>query len=130
MTTELIGVPQGQPKPCTLMMCGACPGRTADGSCPYWQEPCALQVSALFHIASTNAPPPLPDNISDDCRSFLLLCFRRWASSMQLLQLSLATLQGSSRHSLRCHTDKPVHSNTEAGSPAEHAARACLVTCT
>eukprot|EP00891_Asterochloris_glomerata_P008564 jgi/Astpho2/8564/e_gw1.00125.48.1_t len=35
------------------------------------------QVSALFHIASTNAPPPLPDNISDDCRSFLLLCFRR-----------------------------------------------------
>ena len=96
-----------------------------------WQEPSASQVSALFHIASTNAPPPLPDNISADCRSFLLLCFIRWASRLQLLQLPLAVLQGGRRHPLHCHAlaDKPLHSNSKAGSPADQAACVCLMTC-
>ncbi len=37
----------------------------------------ALQVSALFHIASSKGPPPIPENISPECRDFLLLCFNR-----------------------------------------------------
>ena len=129
MTAELVGLPQGQPRPCTFRLCGSCPGHIAEGSCPHWREPSALQVSALFHIASTNAPPPLPDNISDDCSSFLLLCFRRWASSMQLFQLPLAVLQRGSRHPLYCHAlaAKPLHSESEAGSPADQATHACLI---
>ncbi len=36
-----------------------------------------MQVSALFHIASSKGPPPIPENISPECRDFLLLCFNR-----------------------------------------------------
>lgn len=39
-----------------------------------------MQVSALFHIASSKGPPPIPENISPECRDFLLLCFNRYRS--------------------------------------------------
>ena len=36
-------------------------------------------VAAMFHIASSRAPPPLPADLvlSPDARDFLSLCFRR-----------------------------------------------------
>lgn len=40
-----------------------------------------MQVSALFHIASSKGPPPIPENISPECRDFLLLCFNRCCPS-------------------------------------------------
>lgn len=45
------------------------------GKPPYSEFP--TQVSVLFHIASTQEPPTLPPNISDDTQSFLTLCFQR-----------------------------------------------------
>jgi len=38
------------------------------------------QVSALFHIASSKGPPPLPEQLSQAGRDFLLLCFKRRAA--------------------------------------------------
>eukprot|EP00743_Colponemidia_sp_Colp-15_P006898 GILK01007445.1.p1 GENE.GILK01007445.1~~GILK01007445.1.p1 ORF type:complete len:799 (-),score=114.96 GILK01007445.1:135-2531(-) len=35
------------------------------------------QVSALFHIAASKTPPPIPDFLSADAHDFLLLCFKR-----------------------------------------------------
>ena len=35
------------------------------------------QISALFHIASSKAPPPLPPGISPSAVDFLLLTFKR-----------------------------------------------------
>ena len=35
------------------------------------------QVSALFHIASSKAPPPVPDSLSPEGRDFLRQCMRR-----------------------------------------------------
>ncbi|DBA78684.1 hypothetical protein WJX77_001730 [Trebouxia sp. C0004] len=43
---------------------------------PPWSQ-FQSQVSALFHIASSKGPPPIPENISPECRDFLLLCFNR-----------------------------------------------------
>eukprot|EP00850_Spirogloea_muscicola_P016230 SM000130S27117 [mRNA] locus=s130:206092:211730:- [translate_table: standard] len=34
-------------------------------------------VSALFHIAASKAPPPIPDHLSPEAKDFLLKCFRR-----------------------------------------------------
>ena len=36
-----------------------------------------LQVSAMFHIASSKGPPPIPDHLSAEAREFILLCFDR-----------------------------------------------------
>jgi len=49
---------------------------TADISNEIWLM-LHMQVSALFHIASSKGPPPIPENISPECRDFLLLCFNR-----------------------------------------------------
>ncbi len=38
-----------------------------------------LQVSAMFHIASSKGPPTIPDSLSADCKDFLYLCFNRYA---------------------------------------------------
>lgn len=35
-------------------------------------------VAAMFQIASSKDPPPLPDNLSPEAKDFLLLCFNRW----------------------------------------------------
>lgn len=35
------------------------------------------QVSAMFHIASSNSGPPIPDWISPEAHEFLSLCFKR-----------------------------------------------------
>lgn len=37
----------------------------------------AVQVSAMFHIASSKGPPPIPDSLSPEGKDFLLLCFNR-----------------------------------------------------
>lgn len=34
-------------------------------------------AAVMFHIASTNEPPKLPDFISDDAKNFLQKCFIR-----------------------------------------------------
>jgi serine/threonine protein kinase len=36
------------------------------------------QVSVLFHIASSNAPPPIPAHLSPAAQDFLLKCFERY----------------------------------------------------
>ena len=43
---------------------------------PPWSH-FSSQISALFHIASSKAPPPLPQGISPSAVDFLLLAFRR-----------------------------------------------------
>ena len=34
-------------------------------------------ISALFHIAQANTPPPMPPGLSPDVNDFLLRCFQR-----------------------------------------------------
>ena len=36
-----------------------------------------MQVSALFHIGSTDKPPPIPPRLSKEGRDFLIRCFNR-----------------------------------------------------
>eukprot|EP00983_Pelagomonas_calceolata_P129065 1161575-Pelagomonas_calceolata.AAC.13 len=36
-----------------------------------------MQVAAMFHIASTKEPPPLPEHLPPEAKDFLLLCFNR-----------------------------------------------------
>ena len=43
---------------------------------PPWHQ-FKTQVSALFHIASTNKPPQLPSSLSPTARSFILKCLQR-----------------------------------------------------
>ncbi len=43
---------------------------------PPWSQ-FRTQVSALFHIASTNKPPKIPEEASSDARSFILKCLQR-----------------------------------------------------
>ena len=43
---------------------------------PPWSEH-GSQVSALFHIASSKAPPPIPEWMSPEGKDFLHLCFNR-----------------------------------------------------
>ncbi|KAK9818541.1 hypothetical protein WJX74_002024 [Apatococcus lobatus] len=43
---------------------------------PPWSQ-FSSQVSALFHIAASKGPPPIPENVSPECQNFLLLCFNR-----------------------------------------------------
>jgi len=45
------------------------------GKPPYSEFP--TQVSVLFHIASTQEPPTLPNHITEECHSLLMLCFQR-----------------------------------------------------
>lgn len=49
------------------------------GGCLTWGRGVAVvvQVSALFHIASSKEPPHMPPSVSGDGRQFLLLCFNR-----------------------------------------------------
>eukprot|EP00884_Botryococcus_braunii_P019516 jgi/Botrbrau1/6248/Bobra.0129s0003.2 len=43
---------------------------------PPWSQ-FSSQVSALFHIASSKGPPPIPEHLSPEAKDFLLLCFNR-----------------------------------------------------
>ena len=38
---------------------------------------CCLQIRVMFHVASTQDPPDLPEHLSDEAKDFLLLCFQR-----------------------------------------------------
>lgn len=40
---------------------------------------CPLQVSALFHIASSKGGPPIPESLSPEAKDFLQLCCNRCA---------------------------------------------------
>lgn len=57
------------------------------GKPPYAGTPA---VTAIYKIASSNEPPPLPDGISDSLRDFLSKCFvvdpAKRASVAELLQ--------------------------------------------
>jgi serine/threonine protein kinase len=44
---------------------------------PPWSGEFSEQISALFNIATTTDPPPLPDYLSEDAKHFLTLCFLR-----------------------------------------------------
>ena len=45
---------------------------------PPWKTMKFGSISALmYHVANTNDPPPMPEDISDAMRSFLYLCFQR-----------------------------------------------------
>eukprot|EP00850_Spirogloea_muscicola_P007432 SM000037S13567 [mRNA] locus=s37:673594:679218:- [translate_table: standard] len=51
----------------------------ATGKPPWsqFQSQAGPPVSALFHIAASKAPPPIPDHLSPEAKDFLLKCFRR-----------------------------------------------------
>jgi hypothetical protein len=44
---------------------------------PPWSSRFADQVSAMFNIATTEDPPPMPNDLSDEAKDFLLHCFKR-----------------------------------------------------
>lgn len=44
---------------------------------PPWSGEFNEQISALFNIATTNDPPPIPASLSREARDFLMLCFKR-----------------------------------------------------
>jgi serine/threonine protein kinase len=44
---------------------------------PPWSQQYTSHVSAMFHIANTTQPPPLPESISLDARDFILQCLQR-----------------------------------------------------
>jgi len=43
---------------------------------PPWSQ-FKTQISALYHIGSTNDAPELPDDLSEDCQDFILWCLER-----------------------------------------------------
>jgi len=44
---------------------------------PPWSTEYKDQVSALYNIAISNSTPPIPDFLSEQCKDFLMQCFRR-----------------------------------------------------
>uniref|UniRef100_A0A7S1X2H0 Protein kinase domain-containing protein n=1 Tax=Tetraselmis chuii TaxID=63592 RepID=A0A7S1X2H0_9CHLO len=44
---------------------------------PPWSQHFPVPMSAMFHIASSKHPPPLPERLSPEARDFLMLCFNR-----------------------------------------------------
>lgn len=47
----------------------------ATGNPPYSEF--SNHIAALFHITSSTDPPPMPDDLSDNARAFVLECFKR-----------------------------------------------------
>uniref|UniRef100_A0A6B2LDW5 Protein kinase domain-containing protein n=1 Tax=Arcella intermedia TaxID=1963864 RepID=A0A6B2LDW5_9EUKA len=43
---------------------------------PPWSNEYKEQATALFNIASRNEGPPIPDDVSAECKDFLSLCFK------------------------------------------------------
>jgi hypothetical protein len=44
---------------------------------PPWSN-YATPVAAMFQIASSKDPPPIPEHLSPQAKDFLLMCFNRW----------------------------------------------------
>ena len=44
---------------------------------PPWSDAYAAPMAAMFHIASSKDPPPLPEGLSAQARDFLMRCFQR-----------------------------------------------------
>ena len=34
-----------------------------------------LQLTAMFHIATSGEHPPIPEHLSEQCKAFLIRCF-------------------------------------------------------
>eukprot|EP00854_Cymbomonas_tetramitiformis_P005976 gene5976-7182_t len=65
----------GHGRPADIWSVGCTVIEMATGK-PPWSE-FASQVSALFHIASSQSSPPLPEFLSAEAEDFLHLCFNR-----------------------------------------------------
>ena len=66
---------------------------------PPWKAMQFSSVSALlYHICNTNKPPEMPDDISNELRSFLMICFQREPAerptAKRMLQHPFVTIQG------------------------------------
>lgn len=87
-----------------------------------------LQVAALFHIANSKGPPPLPENISSEARDFLLLCFARCHPQLFLTATyARHTCLGVRELPLRlCHF--MVHGNCNTWRCAQVQLNNCLLT--
>lgn len=66
----------GHGRPADIWSVGCTVIEMATGK-PPWSN-YAAPVAAMFQIASSKDPPPIPDNISPEAKDFLLLCFNRW----------------------------------------------------
>lgn len=51
------------------------------------------QISVLFHIASSNAPPPIPSHLSPVAQDFLRQCFERYYSRISCFRSVKANLE-------------------------------------
>lgn len=65
----------GHGRPADIWSVGCTVIEMATGK-PPWSD--TEQMSALFKIATSKDPPPIPDCLSPECKDFLLLCFHRY----------------------------------------------------
>lgn len=80
------------------------------------------QMSALFKIATSKDPPPIPDTLSPECKDFLLLCFHRYngdaSCSMDKAHVhsNAHPIPQGSQVACECHTSvaAPVYSQHRA----------------
>eukprot|EP00899_Mesostigma_viride_P002866 jgi/Mesvir1/12580/Mv10329-RA.1 len=68
----------GHGRPADIWSVGCTVIEMATGKPPWSQF--QSQLSALFHIASSSAPPDIPDFLSKDARDFVLQCLQRQPS--------------------------------------------------
>lgn len=66
----------GHGRPADIWSVGCTVIEMATGK-PPWSS-YAAPVAAMFQIASSKDPPPLPEHLSVEAKDFLLLCFNRW----------------------------------------------------
>lgn len=84
----------GHGRPADIWSVGCTVIEMATGK-PPWSN-YAAPVAAMFQIASSKDPPPIPDNISPEAKDFLMLCFNRCATVLGRCraELSAGTEEG------------------------------------
>ncbi len=65
------------------------------------------QMSALFKIATSKDPPPIPDTLSPECKDFLLLCFHRYVG----VHMYANNISKSTTVCFKIHRDPKLRAN-------------------
>eukprot|EP00775_Hariotina_reticulata_P009871 gene9871-10029_t len=103
----------GHGRPADIWSLGCTVIEMATGK-PPWST-CAGPVAAMFQIASSKDPPPLPEHLSREAKDFLLLCFNSVALNGSVL----------SKGSKLLYAGCAIHASA-VNSPAQAAAAAVL----